>query len=88
MFFRTLLANGQYVTITTRKHSNTNFYFGWASVWRSKHDYEIGNCDYTIEVKNIPLGTNKDNLKTEMVKFTLERQSQWAELLAKSEAVI
>ena len=59
----------RFITVTTRKANYTDEIFGKFTSWKSKEDYNKGNCEGTITYRNVPLGIDKNCLETEANKF-------------------
>ena len=75
---RATLSNGQYVTCTVRRADCTNLCFGWFSVWRSKRHFERGDCEYSIDIKSVPLGDNELHIQKTATEFINKCEDEWA----------
>lgn len=77
------LNNGQYVSCTVRRANCTNLFLGWFTVWKTKRHFAEGNCEHSIDIKNVLLGDNELNIQEVALKFIIDYEDEWANDLNK-----
>mgnify|MGYP001618655793 CR=1 FL=1 len=61
--------NNAFVSVTTRRANSTDIHFGKFTFWKSKKDYDIGDCKDVVTYTGVFLGNCEAYLPIEADKF-------------------